>query len=98
MMNNSFEITKMPDLPRIKLLDLGASALTDLELVQIVIGNGCNGYDYSTISHNLLYMINAVGIDRLSLDHIRAVKGIGIAKASAIYCTFELYKRIICQS
>jgi len=92
-MNNSFEITKMPDLPRVKLLDFGASALTDLELVQVIVGNGCNGYDYSTISHSLLYMIKAVGIDKLSLDHIRAVKGIGIAKASAIHATFELYKR-----
>ena len=84
---------KTTDLPRIKLLECGIYALNDLEVVQIIVGNGCNGYDYSVISHDLLYMIDALGIERLTIDHIRAVKGIGIAKACSIFATLELYKR-----
>jgi len=80
-------------LPRVKLQELGADELTDLELIMVFVGNGCNGYDYRAISKDLLLLIHRVGVNNLTLNCIRSVKGLGLAKASALFAMIELYKR-----
>ena len=81
------------DGPREKLNKKGAEALTDVELLQAVIGSGGKGNDYRQIAKNLLDAINKTGIEKLTIDDVKAIKGIGDAKATVIFAAFEFWRR-----
>ena len=81
------------DGPREKLNKKGAEALTDIELLQAVIGSGGKGNDYRQIAKNLLDAINKTGIEKLTIDDVKAIKGIGDAKATVIFAAFEFWRR-----
>jgi DNA repair protein RadC len=83
----------MNDLPRLKLRNRGASALSDLELLQVVVGNGCSGRDFKSIAKDLYAVINKVGFEQLTLADVTSVKGIGDSKGSIIFAMLELYRR-----
>ncbi len=83
------------DKPREKLMLKGKSALSDAELIAILIGSGSRNetaVDLSkrilaTVTHNL----NALG--KQSLSQLMQFKGIGEAKAIAIIAALELGRR-----
>jgi len=81
------------DLPREKLNSKGAEALTDIELLQAVIGSGGKGNDYRKIAANLSAVIEETGIEKLTLDDVKAVKGIGQAKATVVFAALEYWRR-----
>jgi len=81
------------DLPREKLRIKGAAALSDVELLQAVIGSGGKGNDYKQIAKNLNAMIQARGADDLTLDDVQSIKGIGDAKATVIFAALEFWRR-----
>jgi len=81
------------DLPREKLSRKGASALTDVELLQAVIGSGGKGNDYKQIAKNLDAVINKVGAGNLTIDDVKSVKGIGDAKATVVFAALEFWRR-----
>lgn len=83
------------DQPREKLRDKGRTALSDAELIAILIGSGnreesavalCKRI-YASVDHNL----NALG--KLSIQQLMAFKGIGEAKAITIAAALELGRR-----
>jgi len=84
---------KDPELPREKLNNKGASALTDIELLQAVIGSGGHGNDYKKIAHNLNAAIQKIGADKLVIDDVKAIKGIGDAKATVVFAALEFWRR-----
>jgi DNA repair protein RadC len=59
----SGETSRKQDLPREKLNKKGASALTDIELLQAIIGSGTPGNDFKQIARNLNAVINNGGIE-----------------------------------
>ena len=79
--------------PREKLSRIGAAALTDIELLQAVIGSGGKGNDYKQIAKNLYAEIQRVGIENLTIDNVRAIKGIGDAKATVVFAALEFCRR-----
>lgn len=81
------------DLPREKLSKKGAEALTDIELLQAVIGSGGKGNDYKQIARNLSNIIERVGADNLTIQDVKAVKGIGDAKATIVFAALEFWRR-----
>ena len=81
------------DMPREKLNKKGAEALTDAELLQAVIGSGGKGNDYRQIARNLLEAINKTDVEKLTIDDVKAIKGIGDAKATVIFAAFEFWRR-----
>ena len=81
------------DLPREKLSKKGAEALTDIELLQAVIGSGGKGNDYKQIARNLSNVIEKVGADHLTIQDVKAVKGIGDAKATVVFAALEFWRR-----
>jgi len=83
----------LQDLPREKLQRKGAAALTDVELLQAVIGSGGKGNDYRQIAKNLHRAILGVGAENISFDDIMAIKGIGRAKATVIFAALEFWRR-----
>jgi len=81
------------DLPREKLHRKGASALTDIELLQAVIGSGGKNNDYKKIAKNLNDKIQEIGADKLTIDDVKAIKGIGDAKATIVFAALEFWRR-----
>ena len=81
------------DMPREKLNKKGAEALTDVELLQAVVGSGGKGNDYRQIAKNLLDAINRTDIEKLTIDDVKAIKGMGDAKATVIFAAFEFWRR-----
>ena len=81
------------DKPREKLEKKGAAALSDVELLQVVIGSGGIGNDYRQIAKNLNQKVQTVGISDLTLNDVRAIKGVGIAKATRIFAALEFCRR-----
>ena len=78
--------------PREKLQEKGVSSLTDEELVAAIIGSGTPGVDVRTISKQVSGLLREHK-EALSLDHLLAVPGVGLAKAAQILSAFELARR-----
>ena len=78
--------------PREKLREKGASVLTDEELVSAILGMGTAGVDVRTISKQVAALLRKHK-ESLTLDHLLAVPGMGLAKASQILSAFELARR-----
>jgi DNA repair protein RadC len=85
------------DRPREKLLELGARALSDTELLAIVLRTGNASTGESAIDHArfLLRLFNGLkGLDDASSGEIGTVKGIGPAKIAQIKACLEIAKRL----
>ncbi|MCL2078977.1 MAG: DNA repair protein RadC [Oscillospiraceae bacterium] len=82
-------------LPREKLVKKGAGALSDLELLQVVIGSGGKGNDFKQIAKNLNALVNKLGAENVTYADVKAIKGIGEAKAAVIFAALEFWKRRI---
>ena len=83
------------DRPREKLLAKGKTALSDAELIAILIGSGTPKVTAVDLAKQIL---NAVGnnlneLARLSVEDLKKFKGIGEAKAIAIITALELGRR-----
>ena len=78
--------------PREKLKEKGAEALSDPELIAIVLGSGTRGQDVMTLASKIARLIASTK-GNLSLGELSDVEGIGIAKASQILAGFELARR-----
>lgn len=85
------------DRPREKLLAKGAHALTETELLAIILRNGNASTGESAIDHAriLLNQFGSLGgIEAASASEIAAVKGIGPAKVAQLKASLEIGKRI----
>jgi len=78
--------------PREKLRERGASALTDEELVAAILGMGTAGIDVRTMARQVAGLIREHK-EKLTLDHLLAVPGMGLAKAAQVLSAFELARR-----
>ncbi|OIM99171.1 hypothetical protein BFR57_00915 [Idiomarina sp. MD25a] len=82
--------------PREKLQQLGASALSDAELLAILIGSGCRGLDVVTFARQLLVQFNGIGpLLTSSNEQLMAVKGLGPARINQLQVVLELSKRYL---
>jgi len=81
------------ELPREKLKRKGAAALTDVELLQALIGSGGRDNDFYQIAKNLNTVIQKTGADKLTIDDVKSVKGIGDAKATIVFAALEFWRR-----
>lgn len=89
---------KSAHLPREKLKAKGASTLSDVELLQAIIGSGGAGNDYKAIARNLYSVISKVQPDNLTYNDISAIKGIGSAKATVVFAALEFWRRRLTKS
>ncbi|MCL2222847.1 MAG: hypothetical protein FWC20_10910, partial [Oscillospiraceae bacterium] len=81
------------ELPREKLQRMGATALSDVELLQTVIGSGGKNNDYKQIAKNLNTMLSKHSADSLTFDDVKSIKGIGDAKATIVFAALEFWRR-----
>ncbi|CDG49384.1 DNA repair protein RadC [Cardinium endosymbiont cBtQ1 of Bemisia tabaci] len=83
------------DRPREKLLQKGAAALTDAELLAVLIGSGTRNTSVVMLAQHILKM-NGNSLQELakrSVQELQRFRGIGAAKAIAIVCAMELTRR-----
>lgn len=82
------------DRPREKLLRKGAQALSDQELLAILLGKGTPGLDVMALAAKLARLIDEKGLDVKAEDLLRFA-GIGNAKATLILAAIEFARRRI---
>ncbi|MDX9980436.1 MAG: DNA repair protein RadC [Lentisphaeria bacterium] len=93
-----FMIAEMPDRerPRERLQHHGAEALTDVELLAILLRSGLRGRSVLDLARQVLQAYDD-DLDRLSratVDELRGIRGIGLAKAVEIHAAFALAQRL----
>lgn len=83
------------DRPREKMITKGATALSDAELVAILIGSGTTNETAVSIAQKVLASAknNLNELGRFSIKDLTKTKGIGTAKAIAIMAALELGRR-----
>lgn len=83
------------DRPREKLLLKGKSALTDAELIAILIGSGTPSMSAVDLSKHILKNVNydLAALAKMSIQDLKKFKGIGEAKAITIVAAMELGRR-----
>ena len=83
------------DRPREKLMGKGKLALSDAELIAILIGSGSRNETAVSLSKRMLLATgnNLNNLAKLSLHQLMAFKGIGEAKAVTIIAALELGRR-----
>lgn len=97
------ELKKMKQIPEEerpyeKCVRLGAEALTDAELLAVLLRTGTKGSPSVHMAEEVLNLSREkeglLGLHSLSLTQLKSVKGIGKVKAVQIKCIGELSKRI----
>jgi len=95
--NSSIPISLLAeeDRPREKLLLKGKAALTDAELIAILIGSGTTSLSAVDLARNILRSVdNDLGsLARMTVKDLQRFKGIGEAKAISIVSALELGRR-----
>ncbi len=87
------------DRPRERLLAYGAGALSNAELVAIVLRVGGAGQNAIRLSESLLARFGGLpGLARAGLGELTQVKGVGEAKVAQIKASLELGRRLLATS
>ena len=91
------KIREMPqdERPREKLLSRGASALTDAELIAILLRTGVHGANVIDVARQLIERFKTLdGLSRCTATELAAIRGIGEAKALHLVAAFDLGRRL----
>jgi DNA repair protein RadC len=80
------------DRPREKLRRKGVAALSDFELLEVMIGNGTAGADVGQIARQVQKLLQK-GSEGLSYEALVGVRGVSTAGAGKILAALELAKR-----
>ncbi|WP_316636362.1 DNA repair protein RadC [uncultured Flavobacterium sp.] len=82
------------DRPREKLMLKGIDALSDAELIAILIGSGSRNESAVALSKRILASVdNLNSLGKMSISQLMSFKGIGEAKAITIVAALELGRR-----
>jgi DNA repair protein RadC len=91
------KIREMPqdERPREKLLGRGAAALTDPELLAILLRTGVPGANAIEVARQLLERYRSLsGLSRCTVREIASIRGIGATKAIQLVAAFGLGQRL----
>ena len=80
--------------PREKLVVKGPVALSDQELIAILLGSGVKGRDALEIGSTILRKLGD-DMDQLTIAKLQAIEGVGSIKACRILAGFELARRYL---
>jgi len=81
--------------PREKMIKYGPRALTNTELLAVVLGNGVEGDNVLQVAEDLMRRHGAEALPELTLEGWRTTRGIGAVKACQMTAAFELSRRIL---
>lgn len=83
-----------PDRPREKLLRKGAEALSDQELLAVLLGKGTPGVDVMTLAGKLARVFDEKGLS-VQAEDLTGFEGVGEAKATLLLAAIEFARRRI---
>ena len=91
---------KIKDLPKIerpreKLARYGASKLSNSELLAIILGSGSGKMNVLELAGRILGKMGAKGLSSSSLEDLKNIFGLGLARASTLISCFELGRRFL---
>lgn len=95
--DNYFTMTELPEelRPRELLISRGAEYLSDVQLLQILIGSGTKGRGVHLLAEEVLALIDGLR-DGLQPTVLTAVPGLGKAKAALLCAALEFSRRRLC--
>ena len=80
--------------PREKLQEKGSKALSDKELMAILLGSGTQTHDVFNLAGRILKLLDATSANP-TLEQLQSIDGIGPAKATTILAALEFARRRI---
>lgn len=81
---------------RERLGQAGPEALSDVELVSILLGTGRSGEPVGILSARLLTEVGGLsGLERLGMGAMERISGVGAGKASRLVAALELGRRVL---
>lgn len=80
--------------PRERLLNVGASNLSNQELLSIILKNGTKNKNVKDVALELLKKYSLVDLKEASINSLTEIDGIGTVKAVELLATIEFGKRI----
>lgn len=96
--NNTMKEMRVEERPYEKCARFGASNLTDIELLAVLLRTGTRGETALQLSEKLLHPVfsqeGILNIHQWTLEQLMQIKGIGRVKAVQILCLSELAKRL----
>ena len=82
-------------MPREKAMEFGISALSDVELLALVIKSACKGRNVFELAEEIIDLSNGFGnLLTLTFDELTGIKGIKSAKALELMAILEISKRL----
>jgi DNA repair protein RadC len=93
-MSKSIHDIPVSDRPREKLIRKGAAALSDKELLAVLLGKGTPGMDVMMLASKLARLIDEKGLD-VKAEDLSQFSGVGDAKAALILAAIEFARRRI---
>ena len=96
-MTRGMLIKEMPEnlRPRERLLEFGAKALSDQELLAIILRTGTRNRNVIDVAHELLVKSEELSsLREASIDELTTIEGIGQAKAIELLATIEFGRRV----
>lgn len=82
------------DRPREKMLAKGSRALSDPELLQVVIGSGIRGADVTQIADRILELLR-LNNGKATLEQLTDIRGVSTATATKLLASLELTSRFV---
>lgn len=84
------------DRPQERLHDKGPGALSDAELLAVVLRSGTHGQSVLHLSQEIIHGIGSLrGLLRLSVEDLESFRGIGRVKALQVQAMIEIARRIL---
>jgi DNA repair protein RadC len=80
--------------PRERILDWGAAALTDVDLVAALLGTGTAGADVLETAGRIARAVNLRRLHLVPVEDLLAVRGLGPARAAQLLAAAELGRRL----
>jgi len=93
-MSKSIKQIPKQDRPREKMLAKGAGALSDQELLAVLLGKGTPQVDVMTLAGKVARVMDEKGLD-VRVDDLTGFEGVGEAKATLILAAIEFARRRI---
>jgi len=96
---NRLQTLAVGDRPQERLEKLGATALSDSELLAMLLRSGTQGHDVLTLAHRLIADAGSLaGLIAWREADFKKLKGIGRIKALQLITVMEIARRILCQA
>ncbi|MGB9734807.1 MAG: RadC family protein [bacterium] len=91
---SNFKNRPESEMPREKLLSSGVRALSDAELIAVILQTGTRGKDVIALSIELLNRCGGVGgIEKIGVDDLLKVHGLSKAKVAKLKAAIEMGRR-----